>query len=212
LVYINDIVDNIESDINLFADDTSLVNVIDQLQDSYDTVISDLMKVARWADQWLVTYNATKTVALHITKRRDEVIHPPLLLKGTQIAEVPSHCHLGIDIESAFTWATHITRIAGKGAKCVGLMRRASRDLPRECLKNLYRTMVRPILEYGGMLFDGSPEIQTKKLDGIQREAALVCTGAYKHTKTVWRNLGGTPLMYTEKTKNSVSCIRFKRT
>jgi hypothetical protein len=185
LVFINDVVDDIDSDINLFADDTSLMNIIDQLLDSYTTVNSDLKKLATWSDQWLVTYNATKTVALHITKRREGVNHPPLFLKGTKIAEVPSHCHLGIDIENAFTWSTHISRIAGKGAKCVGLMRRASMDLPRECLENLYLTMVRPILEYGGILFDGSPDIHTKKLDRVQREAALVCTGAYKHTKTV---------------------------
>ena len=43
--------------------------------------------------------------------------------------------------------------------------------------------MVRPILEYGGLLLDGSPLYHTKLLDKIQREAALVCTGAYKHTK-----------------------------
>jgi hypothetical protein len=43
--------------------------------------------------------------------------------------------------------------------------------------------MVRPIIEYGGALFDGSPDIHTKPLDKVQREAGLVCTGAYKHTK-----------------------------
>jgi hypothetical protein len=63
-------------------------------------------------------------------------------------------------------------------------MRRACRELPRSCLENLYITMVRPILEYGGILFDGSPLLYTKQLDNVQREAALVCTGAYKHTKT----------------------------
>ena len=46
LVFINDTVDNIESDINLFADDTSLMNIIDQLLDSYATVNSDLTKLA----------------------------------------------------------------------------------------------------------------------------------------------------------------------
>jgi hypothetical protein len=44
--------------------------------------------------------------------------------------------------------------------------------------------MVRPILEYGGLLYDGSPTYQKAYLDKVQREAALVCTGAYKHTKT----------------------------
>ena len=156
-----------------------LMNIIDNMLDSYAVVNSDLVKLATWADKWLVTYNAAKTVALHITKRKNNVAHPTLFLKGFQITEVPSHCHLGVDLESCFTWATHISRIANKGSKCVGLMRRACRDLPRECLENLYLTMVRPVIEYGGVLFDGSPDIHLKKLDGVQREAALVCTGAY---------------------------------
>jgi hypothetical protein len=197
LVFINDVVNDIQTDINLFADDTSLINIIDELAEAYATTGQDLIKLATWADQWLVTFNAAKTVSLHITKSAVKPVLPTLKLKGTDIVNVETHCHLGVDIESAFTWQTHIKRIAEKGAKCVGLMRRASRDLPRECLEKLYTTMVRPILEYGGVLFDGSPDSHTEPLDKVQREAGLVCTGAYKHTKTVrlmeevgWDSLG----------------------
>jgi hypothetical protein len=52
-------------------------------------------------------------------------------------------------------------------------------------------------VEYGGMIFDGSPKYQTTHLDKVQREAALVCTGAYRHTKNThlmeelgWDSLG----------------------
>jgi hypothetical protein len=91
---------------------------------------------------------------------------------------------LGVELEESFTWQTHINRIADKGSKCVGLMRRASRDLPRECLEKLYLTMIRPIIEYGGLLFEGCPDAHTQALDKVQRAAALVCTGGYKHTST----------------------------
>ena len=185
LVFINDAVDSIESDINLFADDTSLMNIIDQINDSYAILNNDLQKLSDWANQWLVRYNATKTVSLHITTKKEVIAHPALELNGTQIQEVDSHRHLGIDLENHFTWLTHILRISGKGAKCVGLMRRACRELPRECLETLYTSMVRPVLEYGGVLFDGSPDNQLGLLDKVQREADLVCSGAYKHTKTV---------------------------
>ena len=79
----------------------------------------------------------------------------------------------------------------------MGLMRRVCRDLTRECLENLDLTIVRPILEYGGLLFDGSSPNQMVDLDRVQREAVLVWTGAYKHTKTInlmkelgWDSLG----------------------
>jgi hypothetical protein len=162
----------------------NITDLVGQLNDTYAEVNSDLERLSSWADQWLVTYNPTKTVSLHITNRKVTAPHPPLSLNGVGIKEINSHCHLGVDLEKSFSWLTHILRIAGKSAKCVGLMRRASRDLPRQCLENLYLTMVRPILEYGGLLFDGSPVKHLQHLDKVQREAALVCTGAYKHTKT----------------------------
>ena len=185
LVFINDVVDNIETDINLFADDTSLIDIVDQVIDSFNRSNRDLDRLASWADQWLVTFNASKTVSLYISRRKEQTVIPPLFLQGTRVAEVKSHCHLGVDFDSTLSWQNHINRVAVKGSKCVGLMRRACRDLPRECLEKLYLTMVRPILEYGGALFDGSPDIHTKPLDRVQREAGLVCTGAYKHTKNI---------------------------
>ena len=43
--------------------------------------------------------------------------------------------------------------------------------------------MIRPILEYGSIIYDGSPDIYLNRLENVQRQAALTCTGAYKHTK-----------------------------
>ena len=108
LVFINDVVDNIKPDVNLFADDTSLLNIIDQVMASYAMVNSDLVKLADWASQWLVTFNAKKTVSLHITSKKTKEQHPPLSLNGTPIVEVDSHCHLEVYLEILFTWLTHI--------------------------------------------------------------------------------------------------------
>ena len=210
LVFINDVVDNIESDINLFADDTSLLNIVDQIQTTYAIIENDLKRLSSWANQWLVTYNAAKTVSLHISTKRNRVNHPILTLNGTPVEETDSHCHLGIDLENGFTWQTHIMRISKKASKCVGLMRRVCRDLPRSCLENLYTTMVRPILEYGNMLLDGSPLAHTTHLDKVQREAALVCTGAYKHTRNInlMEELGWDSL--DVRRKNQKVCLMFK--
>jgi hypothetical protein len=210
LVFINDVVDNIESDINLFADDTSLMKTVEQIVTAYDAIDRDLRTLSVWSDQWMVKYNATKTVLLHISTKRARVVHPILTLKGTPIAELESHCHLGVDIESKFSWQTHIQKIANKATKCVGLMRRVCRDLPRSTLENLYTTMVRPVLEYGNILVDGSPLAHTCHLDRVQREAALVCTGAYKHTRNInlMEELGWDSL--STRRKNQKLCLMYK--
>ena len=67
----------------------------------------------------------------------------------------------------------------------MGLLRRICRDVPRECLETLYKSMIRPLLEYGNIIYDGSADIHTKRLENVQRQAALTCTGAYKHTRHI---------------------------
>ena len=61
LVYINDIVENINSKIRLFADDTSLFIIVDNPIDAARKLNSDLETIHQWAIRWLVTFNPSKT-------------------------------------------------------------------------------------------------------------------------------------------------------
>jgi hypothetical protein len=45
--------------------------------------------------------------------------------------------------------------------------------------------MIRPILEYANVIYDGSADTHTQRVESTQRQAALACTGAYKHTHHV---------------------------
>ena len=57
LVYINDTKDDLESVINLFADDTSLSIEIDTPNVSGAILQSEIKKIISWADRWLVKFN-----------------------------------------------------------------------------------------------------------------------------------------------------------
>ena len=130
---------------------------------------------------------------------------PAIRLKGIPVREVETHKHLGLTFNSSLSWSDHIGNLTTKAAKCVGLLKRICRDVPRECLEVLYKAMIRPILEYGDVIFDNifdnSYNIYTKRLENVQRQAALTCTGAYKHTKheKLLEELGWPPLMMRRK-------------
>ena len=55
LVYINDIVTNVGSNIRLFADDTSLYIIVDDPLSAAGCINIDFQKVSRWAATWLVS-------------------------------------------------------------------------------------------------------------------------------------------------------------
>ena len=55
LVYINDIVEIVDSDIRIFADDTFIFRLADQ--NSSDALNRDLEKITEWARQWKMLFN-----------------------------------------------------------------------------------------------------------------------------------------------------------
>ena len=60
LIYINDIIDDMECRINLFADDTSFQQRITDIK-TYDKVNRDLQRLTVFGEQWLIIFNALKT-------------------------------------------------------------------------------------------------------------------------------------------------------
>ena len=96
LLYINDIVHEINSNIRLFADDTSLYLIVEFPDSAAQILNIDLERIGNWASKWLVTYNPDKTEAMLLSRKTDKVVHPTLFLNEVPIQEVISHKHLGL--------------------------------------------------------------------------------------------------------------------
>ena len=68
LFYINNITERIKSNINLFADDTSLyVTVGGDVRNATSWLNDDLLLISRWAENWIVKFNASKSKALTLS-------------------------------------------------------------------------------------------------------------------------------------------------
>jgi hypothetical protein len=203
LVFINDITNDIESDIHLFADDTSLMDIVDSQNHNitYAKINRDLHRLTTWAASWMVTFNAAKTVYLQISRKKNPAPKPILRLNGAIIQEVQTHKHLGLTFNTSLTWSDHINQLVKKAARCTGFLRRIGRDVPRLCLETLYKSMIRPILEYADVIYDGSADTSLKRLEDTQRQAAIACSSAYKHTrhKNLLEELGWSPLSIRRK-------------
>ena len=77
LLYINDIVQDIGSNIRLFADDTSLFIIVDDPVTAAGCINTDLDKISNWASTWLVTFNPPKTETLLFSRKINRPLHPP---------------------------------------------------------------------------------------------------------------------------------------
>lgn len=96
IIYINDIVTDIQCQIKLFADDTSLYIVVDDRSQASNKLNSDLSKINTWANNWLVTFNPNKTENIIISRKNMQPFHPSLYMDNILITEVDFHTHLGI--------------------------------------------------------------------------------------------------------------------
>ena len=57
LIYINDLPDNLLTNIKLFADDTSLFSVVHDIASSSCDLNHDINRVRKWAFQWKISFN-----------------------------------------------------------------------------------------------------------------------------------------------------------
>jgi len=150
----------------------------------FNTLQNDLERIAVWAKQWLVTFNAAKTVYMLFSLKRQIPTYPALTFEGVELKLVSEHCHLGVTLNSKVTWHSHIQKISTKAYRVINMLKRIRHLVSRSTMQSAYKTLVRPIIEYGNVVYDNLSQDLSKKLEHIQRDAALLCTGAYRRSGT----------------------------
>jgi hypothetical protein len=183
LIYINDLSTELSSDFNQYADDTTLLETVKTPIESVNKINKDLEIISKWAKMWRVTFNPDKTFYLIISLKTTPRYYPPINLDGIQIQETTQFTNLGITLTKNMSWKPHIDKLIDKASKRVTMLKRYQHKLPRPALETIYLTMIRPVLEYGNIIYDNCPNYINNKLEAVQRRAALICTGAYRHTE-----------------------------
>ena len=70
LIYLNDINDNIKSDISLFADDVALLNKFKNNNTLEIEINRDLETLNEWADKWNMDFNPAKTKMVTLSNKK----------------------------------------------------------------------------------------------------------------------------------------------
>ena len=66
----------------------------------------------------------------------------------------------------------------------ISLLKKVGHLLPGSVMENLYKTIIKPVLEYGSVVYDNLTKQEAQKLEAVQRAVAVVCTGANIRTNT----------------------------
>ena len=107
IIYINDIVKDLESDIFIFADDTTLSCSHKNATKTSEILNRDLNRISIWSKKWKVTFQPSKTKFILFSQNKVDLV-PPLTFDDKVIKQVNSHKHLGFYLTYNLDWSEQL--------------------------------------------------------------------------------------------------------
>ena len=122
LIYINDLPDELTSQVRLFADDTAVYLTIGDTEDG-KVLQNDLDRLSVWEDRWDMEFNPSKCQVVRVTTSR-RLIDVTYTLHGQVLEVVTSAKYLGVDFSSGLSWNPHIDRITKNATRTLNFIQR----------------------------------------------------------------------------------------
>ena len=83
-------------------------------------------------------------------------------MKDQQVLEVDCHKHLGLYLSNNGSWHQQINFILERAWCRINIMRQLKFKLDQKSLEIIYTAFIRPILEYGDVIWDNCAQYEKK--------------------------------------------------
>ena len=143
-LFIDDIDNGIKNLILKSADDTKMWGSVSS-EENIVKMHEDLEKLSNWSKENKMPFNVSKCKVIHIGKKNPREVHT---LNGQNVADVKEEKDLGIMATSTFKPSLNCDKVSKSANKVVGLIRRNVVNKSSEGMLTLYKTLIRPILDY----------------------------------------------------------------
>lgn len=171
VLFINDLPQEATSNLRLFADDTKLFGPAKTVSEC-EILQTDINRLQDWADDWQMTFHPNKCKYMRIGRGHAEYSYS--MKDGetvVQLEQTNVEKDLGIQTDSALSFDNHIMAAVSKGKQLVGLIKRSFRYLDGNVVTLLFKSLVRPVLEYGHSIWNPKFKKHIKALEAVQRRA-----------------------------------------
>ena len=131
--------DSLENPLYLFADESTLCRPIchpSDWQAAASLLSADLDKITNWYNTW----NMSLTLTMSLRKHR--LVTPPIYFLNNPLEEVLSFKLLGLTICHDLSWESHVSNLASKASRRLGILRRAKSFLGPPELLTTYHAFV----------------------------------------------------------------------
>ena len=170
IMFVNDLPDEVKSYCKLFADDAKLYKDLQNHED-FETFQNDLNKLCQWTIKWLMLFYVAKCKVMHIGRDNLRFEYEVTDNEGNTkvLKSVEIEKDLGVYVQENLKFDKHISLTVNRANRLVGLIKRAFSYLDEETLLVLYKTLIRPILDYGNTIWFPTLNKDIRAVENVQR-------------------------------------------
>ena len=208
LIYINDISNCLHfSEISCFADDSRIFKSISYTHDT-QLLQKDLFNISSWSISNNMKLHDDKFVYMNFNIRPNKfpLANLPFYSSyfqyktstGNILEQSDTVTDLGVILSDNLSWTPHISAITRKAKQQAGWALSVFKDRSPLVMKTLYKSVIRPHLEYGCALWCGLSMQNLRDLEAIQRSFTnkTVCP---PHIQNYWDRLQYLQLMSLQR-------------
>ena len=210
LIYVNEI-SNMSNKFTptSFADDCTITFVNSDINTLISDCNEELYKFKSWSDANRLTINIDKTHCLFISNTFDL---PPgsIMLENNELELVSESKFLGVMLDNRLKYDKHTSYICKKISKSIGILYRIRRNLPSNCLRFIYFSLIHPYLLYCLPIFGAAYTTHLEPLRVLQKKAIRIISNAgyLDHTNQLF--FSNKILKFDDMYKHSLGCYIYK--
>ena len=173
VIYINDINSYVSSKILKFSDDTKIVGVV-STSEGVMQIRQDLVDLYHWSNDWQMLFNTDKCNVMHLGNKNPCVKYD---LGGRELESILEEKYLGILITKDLKVSVQCLRAAKTANRVVGIIRRIFTCKDEQTIIQLYKSLVRPHLEYCVPAWHRYLSKNIEMLEKVQRRSTKMVYG-----------------------------------
>ena len=172
-IYINDIDENACAQMLKFADNTKVFGPV-ATEQQIQTLQAELTRMFDWSVDWQMIFNIGKCKCLHIGYNNPNHTYQ---MNGEDVAACNQEKDLGVIISETLTQHNQVAKVVKKANQIVGTIKRVYCDRSKDNIIPLYKSLIRPHLEYCVQAWRPFHQQDIDNIEGVQRRITKMIVG-----------------------------------
>ena len=177
-IFVNDIPEEINNIISMYADDTKIYAAIASDMES-NSLAEDLKATEEWAKKMQMKFHAGKCKVMHIGRTNPCREYQMTTDDGKShtLEAVDTEKDLGVLIDNKLKFSQHCQAKINKANSILGCLKHTFKNMNKDIFMLLYTAMIRPHLEYASCVWSPYLKRDQDAIERVQRRATKIVPG-----------------------------------